>query len=100
MENSSREFSYKKIRHVIEHQKSKYGWEFIFLGANIDAVAAAEQFGIGEDRAANYNADSEGVLLNYEVVSETVSGLRASRPISKNWKERIEEDFRKRGSSR
>jgi hypothetical protein len=97
MENASREFGYAKVRQMIEHQKNKYGWEFIFLGANIDAVAAAERFGISKDRAANYNADSEGTLLNYEVISETVSCLRASSPISEDWKDRIEEDFKKRG---
>lgn len=96
MENASREFGYGKIQQMVEHQKSKYGWEFIFLGANIDAVATAVRFGIGKDRATNYNADSAGTLLNYDVISETVSCLRASRPISENWKERIDEDFRKR----
>lgn len=100
MENSSREFSYEKVRRMIERQKSKYGWEFIFLGANIDAVAAAERFGISKDRAANYNADSEGTLLNYEVISETVSCMRASQPISESWKDRIDEDFKKRGGRR
>ena len=100
MENASREFSYEKVRKMIEHQKSKYGWEFIFLGANIDAIAAAERFGISEDRSTNYNADSEGTLLNYAVINETVSCLRASRPIADNWKDRIEEDFKKRGSRR
>ena len=100
MENASREFSDEKVRKMIEHQKNKYGWEFIFLGANIDAIATAERFGIGEDRATNYNADSEGTLLNYEVISETVSCLRASRPISGNWKERIDEDFKKRGGKK
>ena len=73
MENASREFGYEKIRSMIERQKSKYGWEFIFLGANIDAVGTAERFGIDKDRAANFNADSEGTLLNYEVISEAVS---------------------------
>ena len=97
MENASREFTYEKIQQMIEHQKSKYGWEFIFLGANIDAISTAERFGISKDRATNYNADSEGTLLNYEVISETVSHLRASRSISENWKERIEEDYKKRG---
>ncbi len=97
MENASREFSYGKVRKMIEHQKSKYNWEFIFLGANLDAIATAERFGISKDRATNYNADSEGTLLNYEVISETVSCMRASRSISENWKERIEEDFKKRG---
>jgi uncharacterized protein YegL len=100
MENASREFSYRKVRRMIEHQKSKYGWEFIFLGANIDAIATAERFGIDEDRATNYNADSEGTLLNYEVISETVSCLRASRPISENWKDRIDDDFKKRNGRR
>lgn len=97
MENSSREFTYEKVRQMIEHQKSKYGWEFIFLGANIDAISTAERFGISKDRATNYNADSEGTLLNYEVISEAVSSIRASNAISENWKERIEEDFIKRG---
>ena len=97
MENASREFTYEKVRQMIEHQKSKYGWEFIFLGANIDAIATAERFGISKDRATNYNADSEGTLLNYEVISETVSCIRANREISENWKDRIDEDFKKRG---
>ncbi|MFA5523250.1 MAG: hypothetical protein WDA24_02725 [Tissierellales bacterium] len=95
MENASREFSYEKVRQMIEHQKSKYGWEFIFLGANIDAISTAERFGIGKDRAVNYNPDSEGTLLNYEVISDTVSCLRASQAITENWKGRIEEDFKK-----
>ncbi len=96
MENASREFNYKKVREMIEQQKRKYGWEFIFLGANIDAIATAEQFGINEDRATNYHADSEGTLLNYEVISETISSLRTSSSIAENWKDRIEEDYNKR----
>jgi hypothetical protein len=96
MENASREFCYEKIRQMIEHQKSKYGWEFIFLGANIDAEATAESFGICSDRAVNYNADSEGTLLNYEVISETISRYRGNRSISGYWKDRIEEDYKKR----
>lgn len=98
MENASREFDYAKVSKMIEHQKKKYGWEFIFLGANIDAIATAERFGISKDRATNYNADSEGTMLNYEVLSETVSNLRANRAIEEDWKDRIEEDFKKRGS--
>ncbi|WP_265443868.1 vWA domain-containing protein [Acetivibrio straminisolvens] len=100
MENASREFGYEKVREMIERQKSQYGWEFIFLGANIDAVATAERFGINSDRAANYNADSEGTMLNYEVISETVSCMRESRPIAADWKCRIEEDFKKRRMKR
>lgn len=90
----------ERIRQMIEHQKSKYGWEFIFLGANIDAVAAADSLGIGKDRAVNYNADSEGTILNYQVVCETVSRYRSNEKITENWKERIEEDFKKRGGRR
>ena len=100
MENASQEFSYEKVRKMIDHQKNEYGWEFIFLGANIDAIATAERFGIGKDRAANYYADSEGTSLNYEVISEAVSCLRAGSPIAENWKGRIEEDFKKRGGRR
>lgn len=100
MENASREYSYDKVRQMIERQKEKYGWEFIFLGANIDAVETAARFGISADRAANYHADSEGTQLNYKVVSDAVSGFRASRPISNDWKERIDEDYKKRKGKR
>ena len=96
-ENASREFNEENVRRMIEHQRSKYGWEFIFLGANIDAVATAARYGIGRDRAANYNADAEGTALNYSVISETVSRVRTRQPIAENWKERIEADVKKRG---
>ncbi len=99
MENASREYGYDKVRQMIERQKTRYGWEFIFLGANIDAVETAARFGISEDRAVNYNADSEGTQLNYEVISETVSCLRASRPINGDWKKRIDEDFKGRNKN-
>ena len=92
MENSSHEFSYSKIKALIENQKVKYGWEFIFLGANIDAVTEAAKFGISADRAANYHADSEGTRLNYTAVSDAVSHLRGGGSVPDNWKESIEED--------
>lgn len=97
MENASREYNYEKIRTMVEKQKTKYQWEFIFLGANIDAISTAERFGIGADRAATYHADSEGTELNYNVVSEVVSDFRANRPVSHDWKEKIEEDYKVRG---
>ncbi|NLP13267.1 MAG: VWA domain-containing protein [Clostridium sp.] len=97
MENASREFGYEKVRRMIERQKSECGWEFIFLGANIDAVETAERFGINSDRAANYNADSEGTTLNYIVINEAINCLREKRSIAKDWKCRIEEDYKKRG---
>lgn len=96
MENSSREYSYGRIKKMIEHQREKYGWEFIFLGANIDAVLTAERFGIAHDRAANYHSDGEGTRLNYDAVSNVVSDLRASKSISKNWKDEIDKDFERR----
>lgn len=96
MENASQEYSLNKVREMIEYQKNNYGWEFIFLGANIDAIATAERFGISKDRAVNYNADGEGILLNYQVISKTVSCMRSSGSILENWKEQIEEDFKRR----
>jgi uncharacterized protein YegL len=99
MENASNEYNYEKIKKMVEWQKKKYGWEFIFIGANIDAIATAAKFGISSDRAANYNADGEGTRLNYEAVSNVVSELRASRPITDSWKAEIDEDFTRRSKN-
>ena len=85
---------------MIERQKEKYGWEFLFLGANIDAVETAKHFGIGADRAVNYHSDHEGTQLNYEVLSEAVSAVRCSVPLGTNWKKRIDEDFNSRKDGR
>ncbi len=97
LENASREFSSEKVKQMIEHQKSKYSWEFIFLGANIDAAETAAKVGISKDMAVNYHADSQGTLLNYETVCAAVSDVRCGNKLSKKWKERIEEDYEKRG---
>lgn len=98
MENASRRYTADKVKSMIERQKEKYGWEFLFLGANIDAVATASQYGIDRDRAVTYNCDKEGTALNYEVLNETISLMRCcSAPIDKSWKTRIEEDYKKRG---
>ena len=97
MENASREYTYDRLKAVIERQKEKYGWEFLFLGANIDAISTARQFGIEEDRAVNYHCDSAGTTLNYEVVSEAIRTVRACTPLSRDWKARIDEDYKKRG---
>ena len=96
-ENASHRYSYEKVRSQITRQKEKYGWEFLFLGANIDAAREAARFGIDADRAANYHADSIGTGVIYEAVSETVCNFRASRPMEASWKQKIEADFRKRG---
>ena len=96
MENASVKYSYDHIKNMIERQKNKYGWEFIFLGANIDAIETAGRFGIKEDRVANYHADAVGTFLNYDVISETVSMMRSKRAIDDNWKDRIDKDFKSR----
>lgn len=97
MENSSRRYDYDTVKKMVERQKEKYGWEFLFLGANIDAAATAKRFGIGADRSVNYKSDSCGTLLNYEVISETISTMRCGKAIDGGWKERIDKDYRERG---
>ena len=97
LENASRRYDYEAVKQMIQRQKEQYGWEFLFLGANIDAAREAARFGIGEDRAANFHCDSKGTALNYEVISETVCSFRAEQPIAADWKARIDADFRKRG---
>ena len=96
-ENASRRYNYEKVQKMIQHEKEKYGWEFLFLGANIDAAAEAKRFGISEDRAVTYKCDPAGTALNYDVISEAVCHVRASRPLSAGWKSRIDEDVKKRG---
>ena len=96
-ENASRRYDYEKVRHMIQHEKEKYGWEFLFLGASIDASAEAKRFGIEADRAVTYKCDAAGTALNYDVISEAVCHVRASRPLDAGWKSRIDEDVRKRG---
>ena len=98
MENASREYSYDRLKKMIERQKEKYGWEFIFLGANIDAAKEAARFGISEDHAANYHADRMGTAVIYEAVNEAVCCARAARPMGNHWKRRVDEDYNKRGN--
>ena len=99
MENASRKYSYSRLKEMIERQKEKYGWEFLFLGANIDAAKEAARFGITADRAANYHADSVGTGVIYESVSEAITQVRCcAAPLSANWKEQIDADYMKRGA--
>ena len=97
IENASRKYSFDRLKAMIARQKEKYGWEFLFLGANIDAAKEAARFGIDADRAANYHADRQGTAVIYEAVSEAVCSVRASRPMSKAWKRSIDEDYKNRG---
>ena len=81
----------------LERQKEIYGWEFLFLGANIDAVSTASKFGIEADRAVDYHSDSQGTQLNYRVVGDAISHIRTkSTKLKSNWKMKIEEDYQSR----
>lgn len=97
MENASRRYGYSEVKRMVERQQKEYGWEFLFLGANMDAISAAEQFGIDHSHAVRYHSDSVGTKLNFQVLGEAVANYRmASCPISDDWKEAIEEDYRSR----
>ncbi len=104
MENASRNYDYGQVKHMIERQKKRYGWEFLFLGANIDAIAEAAKFGIKASRAVNFENDSDGQALNYEVLSKTVGTLRSCKCSADMsdildegmWQEEIRKDYSKR----
>ena len=100
MENASHRYRLPDIKRMIERQKKRYGWEFLFLGANIDAVSTASRFGIGADRAVTYRSDSAGTRLNYDVVSDAVCQFRSGAPMSADWKAPIEADLKQRGADR
>ena len=82
---------------MIEHRREKYGWEFLFIGANIDAVETAARYGIDKDRAVNYNADGRGTKILYETVAKAVCNVRASAPLRADWSEDINADYQSRG---
>lgn len=97
MENASRLYSYEDVRSMVEHQKSKHGWEFIFLGANIDAAAEASRYGIDSSMAVNYNCDSKGMKISFKVMEDVVSSYRSTCEVPKEWRKRIDDDFNSRG---
>ncbi len=97
MENASRLYTSSQVKAMVERQKQKYGWEFLFLGANIDAVETASHFGIQQDRAVTYRNDSRGQALNYEGIAEAVAKVRRSEKLDAEWKAPIEADFKARG---
>ena len=100
MENASRHYTSDQVKAMVRRQKEKYGWEFLFLGANIDAVETASRFGIAEDRAVTFHSDPVGQALNYAEVGEAVRRVRTCAPLAADWKERIEADFNSRECSR
>lgn len=97
LENASREYSAAEIKKKIERQREKYGWEFIFLGANIDAVETAAHYGIEKKNAANYCHDAKGTALGYAALSDAIASVRSCGGIPHAWKESVEKDHRKRG---
>ena len=99
LENASRRYSGGQVRQMVQRQKDRYGWEFLFLGANIDAVETARQYGIGADRAATYRSDSSGTRLNYDVLSDAIGRVRAGTPMTADWKAPIEADMRQRAET-
>ncbi len=100
MENASHKYSSSDVKKMIERQKEEYGWEFLFIGANIDAVETAAQYGIGKDRAVNYHADEMGTKCLYDNVSDVVFNVRMGCIIDEKWSEKIEKDYKSRGKKK
>lgn len=100
LENASHRFDRERVKKLIEHEKEKYGWEFIFLGANIDAVETAGSIGISHDRAVNFNPDNEGLELCFDAVSDVVSAVQRREPVSAKWSARVAADHSARKSKR
>ncbi len=97
MENASRRYDSAKVKSMIERQKERYGWEFLFLGANIDAVETAATFGVDAQRTVNYHADHEGIQRVYEGIAKATCAFRMNGTLSEDWKDEIREDYEKRG---
>ena len=97
MENASRAYTYGEVQRMVKHEQEKHGWEFLFLGANMDAISAARSFGIRPNRAVRYSVCGEGTELNYRVVSETVSRVRRHQEIAADWCAPIEANYQKQG---
>ena len=98
-ENASHRYSSEQVKTMVKRQKEKYGWEFLFIGANIDAVETANRYGIDEDRAVNYNADSKGTAVLYDTVCEAVCSIRACKTLEDDWSENIDRDYQSRNNS-
>ncbi|MBO5526405.1 MAG: VWA domain-containing protein [Clostridia bacterium] len=99
-ENASHRYTSEQVKKMIGQQKEKYGWEFLFIGANIDAVETAARYGIDEDRAVNYHADCEGTHILYESVANAVCNVRANAPLGADWSKAIKADYQRRGKKR
>ena len=100
MENASRRYDAGRVKAMIERQKERYGWEFLFLAANIDAAETAARYGIAADRAVDYHADAEGTAVAYGAVAEAVCRVRADVSLGEGWSKSVREDFKNRKCSR
>ena len=100
MENSSHLYTADEVRAMVQRQKERYGWEFLFLGANIDAVSTAAHFGIGANRAVRYHSDDQGTAVNFATVGSALASLRAEAPLRDDWKADIERDYSARKARR
>ena len=100
MENASQRYSSERVKKMIERQKLKYGWEFLFIGANIDAVETARRYGIDEDRAVNYHADAKGTGILYESVACAVTNVRNCNALDNSWRDKMDKDYKKRGKKK
>ena len=100
LENASRKYTSDRVKQMIERQKEKYGWEFIFLGANIDAIETAKSFGISEDRAANFVNDRGGIEVMYSAQCCLMSDLRKNRVNERAWKANVDADYERRGKQK
>ncbi len=98
-ENASRKYTSDRVKQMIERQKEKYGWEFIFLGANIDAIETAKSFGISEDRAANFVNDGDGIEVMYSAQCCLMSDIRKNRDCGRAWKAKVDADYKRRGKN-
>lgn len=97
LENASHRFTYRRVKHLIE-QHREMGWEFLFIGANIDAAVEAENLGIAPECAAGYVADDAGTEVLYRAMGEAVGNVRAAQPVAASaWRAELDEDVRKRG---
>ena len=97
MENASREYRVEQVKKLIEERKEKDNWEFLFLGANIDAIGAAKDLGIDSSRAVRFKSDKKGTAKNYEVLNEAIKEIRGGYQLNDSWKNGIEEDVKNRG---
>lgn len=99
-ENASHRYSSEDVKRMIERQKEKYGWEFLFIGANIDAVETAAHYGIDKEKAVNYHADEEGTYILFDTVADAVCDVRANKTLQADWSNAINADYRRRGKNK